>query len=72
LNPEISRVAHTTIASYYQILEDCLVAERIDPLLKTKTRRQLIKASKYVFFDLGLRRLAAKEGTQPLFERIFR
>ncbi len=64
LSQEIG-VAHTTITGYYQILEDCLVAERIDPLLKTKTRRQLIKASKYVFFDLGLRRLAAKEGIQP-------
>lgn len=64
LSQEIG-VAHTTIIVYYQILEDCLIAERIDPLLKTKTRRQLIKASKYLFFDLGLRRLAAKEGTQP-------
>lgn len=57
-------VAHTTISSYYRILEDCLVAERIDPLLKTKMRRKLIKSSKYVFFDLGVRRLAADEGVK--------
>jgi len=61
LSQEIG-VAHTTIASYYQILEDCLVAERIDPLLKTKMRRRLTKTSKYLFFDLGVRRLAAGEG----------
>lgn len=63
LSQEIG-VAHTTIASYYQILEDCLVAERVDPLLKTKMRRKLIKASKYLFFDLGVRRLAADEGSK--------
>jgi predicted AAA+ superfamily ATPase len=55
-------VAHTTIASYYQILEDCLIAERIDPLTKSKTRQKLIRAPKYIIFDLGVRRLAAGEG----------
>ncbi len=57
-------VAHTTIAEYYQILEDCLVAQRIEPLLKSKTRHKLSKSNKYLFFDMGLRRLAAKEGTK--------
>lgn len=55
-------VAHTTITEYYQILEDCLVATRIEPLLKSKTRHRLSKSQKYLLFDLGLRRLAAKEG----------
>ena len=63
LSQEIG-VAHTTISAYYQILEDCLIAERIDPFLKTKTRRKLGKSPKYLFFDLGLRRLAAHEGAQ--------
>lgn len=63
LSQEIG-VAHTTIASYYQILEDCLIATRIDPFIKTKTRRKLIKTPKYLFFDLGLRRVAAGEGTK--------
>lgn len=54
-------VARTTIAAYYQILEDCLIAERIEPYTKSKTRKKLIKSPKYLFFDLGLRRLAAKE-----------
>lgn len=61
LSQEIG-IAHTTIASYYQILEDCLIAERIEPYLETKTRRKLVKSSKYLFFDLGVRRICAREG----------
>ncbi len=57
-------VAHTTIASYYQILEDCLIAERVEPLTQSKTRKKLTKSQKYLFFDLGVRRLAAHEGTR--------
>ena len=55
-------VAHTTIAVYYQILEDCLIAERIEPLTQSKTRKKLTRAQKYLLFDLGVRRLAAREG----------
>lgn len=61
LSQEIG-VAHTTISSYYEILEDCLIAERVEPLTQSKTRKKLTKAHKYLFFDLGVRRLAAKEG----------
>lgn len=57
-------VARTTIAGYYQILEDCLIAERIEPYTTRKTRKKLTKSPKYLLFDLGLRRLAAKE--QPV------
>ncbi len=57
-------VAHTTIASYFQILEDCLIIKRIDSISKSLTRKKLTKSSKYLFFDLGVRRLAAKEGSQ--------
>ena len=60
LSQEIG-VAHTTIANYYQILEDCLIAERVPPFVHTATRRRLSQASKYLFFDLGVRRLAANE-----------
>lgn len=58
-------VAHSTISGYYQILEDCLIAERIDPLVRSKTRKKLSKSSKYLFFDMGVRRLAASEGLDP-------
>ncbi len=54
-------VARSTIAAYYQILEDCLITERIEPYTRSKTRKKLTKSQKYMFFDLGLRRLAAKE-----------
>lgn len=58
-------ISHTTIATYYQILEDCLVAERIEPFVETKTRRRLLQTPKYLFFDLGVRRISANEGTKP-------
>jgi predicted AAA+ superfamily ATPase len=64
LSQEIG-IAHTTIGSYYQILEDCLIAERIEPLTKSRTRKKLTKSEKFLFFDLGVRRLAAKEGIRP-------
>lgn len=64
LSQEIG-VSHTTIGAYYQILEDCLIAERIKPLTQSKIRKKLIKSDKYLFFDLGVRRLAAHEGTKP-------
>ena len=58
-------VAHTTIMEYYQILEDCLVAERISPYTQSATRAKLTRAPKYLFFDLGVRRAAAQEGRKP-------
>ncbi len=61
LSQEIG-ISHTTIASYFQILEDCLIIERIEPLTKSKTRKKLTHAQKYLFFDLGVRRVAAQEG----------
>ena len=73
LSQEIG-VSHTTIAAYYRILEDCLIAERIEPLSHSKTRKKLTKSEKYLVFDLGVRRLAAREGTQPsrdTFGRLF-
>ncbi len=62
-------VAHTTIAAYYQILEDCLIAERIEPLTASATRKKLTRSDKYLFFDLGARRLAAREGRRILPSR---
>lgn len=64
LSQEIG-VSHTTIGAYYGILEDCLIAERIEPLTHSKTRKKLTKSEKYLFFDLGVRRVAAREDTKP-------
>ena len=58
-------VAHTTVAGYYEILEDCLIAERIEPLSESRTRKKLTKSPRYLFFDLGVRRAAADEGPRP-------
>ncbi|MES2503469.1 MAG: ATP-binding protein [Myxococcota bacterium] len=62
LSSEIN-VANSTIASYYQVLQDCLILERIEPLMVSKTRKKLTRSDKFLFFDLGMRRAAAKEGT---------
>ena len=69
LSQEIG-VAHTTIGSYYQILEDCLITERVEPLTHSKTRKKLTKAEKFLFFDLGVRRAAAREGIRPSREAL--
>ena len=69
LSQEIG-VTHPTIANYYQILEDCLVAERIEPITESKTRRKLSKTHKYIMYDLGVRRVAAREGRHLPRERM--
>ena len=63
LSQEIG-VAHTTIASYYGILEDCFIAERVEPVTKSRIRKKLTKSHRYLFFDLGVRRIAAQEGAR--------
>ena len=55
-------ISRHTIDAYYQILEDCLIADRIEPLSYITSRRRLTKAPKYLMFDLGVRRIAAGEG----------
>jgi len=55
-------VSHSTIAEYYRILEDCMLVERIDPITKSESRKRLTKSSKYIVFDMGVRRVGAKEG----------
>ena len=55
-------VSNPTIGGYYQILVDCLIAERVEPLTHSMTRKRLIKTPKFVLYDLGVRRLASGEG----------
>lgn len=57
-------ISDTTIANYYQILEDCLIVIRVNPITDGHTKRRLIKSPKYLFFDLGIRRACANEGTR--------
>lgn len=55
-------IARPTANEYYQICEDTLMVERIDPLTYTHLGRRLSKTPKYLLFDLGVRRIAAGEG----------
>jgi predicted AAA+ superfamily ATPase len=57
-------VATTTIIDYYQILEDCMITLRIDPIIHSPSHRRLIKSPKFLFFDLGVRRACTNEGSQ--------
>lgn len=58
-----------TIQSYFQILEDTLFVSQIHPYLKSSSRKKLTKSSRYLFFDMGVRRIAAGEGSKFLPER---
>ena len=53
-------VTHATISGHFQVLEDSLVAERVEPLLPAGERGKLRKSAKYVFFDTGVRNAAAE------------
>lgn len=58
-------VSHNTIQSYIQILEECMILERFEAYTISTSRKRLAKNPKYIFFDLGVRRIAAKEGENP-------
>lgn len=55
-------VSSVTIRSYFELLCDCLVAEQVEPVTRSATRKKLTRASRFLLFDLGVRRLAAGEG----------
>ncbi len=67
-------VSTYTINEYLNILQDCLIIEKINPITATHSRRRLTKAAKYLFFDLGVRRICAKEGillSQKMLGQLF-
>jgi len=53
-------VHHATVAGHFHVLEDSLVAERIEPLIPAGERGKLRKAARYVLFDTGVRNAAAE------------
>lgn len=53
-------VTHSTISSFFNILVDCLIVEKISSLVPLSSRRRLAKSSKYLFFDIGVRNAAAE------------
>jgi len=63
-------VSSVTIQSYYDILCDCLIAERVEPVTRSVSRKKLTKASRYLLFDTGVARAAAREGRRLPLSRM--
>lgn len=55
-------VSSVTIQTYYEILCDCLIAERVEPVTRSVSRKKLTKTCRYLMFDTGVARVAAREG----------
>ncbi len=53
-------VTHATISGHFQVLEDCLIVERIETLIPSGERGKLRKAAKFLFFDTGVRNASAE------------
>lgn len=54
-----SGVSSPAIKEFYQILEDTLVIERIEPFLRN-TRKRILSSPRYYFFDIGVRNALAR------------
>ncbi len=54
-----SGVSVPTIKEFYNILEDTLVVEKIEPYLKN-ARKRILTSPRYYFFDLGVRNALAR------------
>jgi predicted AAA+ superfamily ATPase len=63
-------VSSVTIQSYYEVLCDCLVAERVEPLTRSASRKKLTRASRHLLFDTGVGRAAAREGRRLPLSRM--
>lgn len=54
-----SGVSAPTIRQYYNLLEDTLIVERVDPYIKN-ARKRILSSSRYYFFDTGVRNALAR------------
>jgi predicted AAA+ superfamily ATPase len=54
-----SGVSQPAVKEFYNILEDTLVIERVEPYLKS-SRKRILSSSRYYFFDLGVRNVLAR------------
>ncbi len=61
-----SGVSVPTIKEFYNILEDTLVIEKVEPYLKN-ARKRILSSPRYYFFDLGVRNTIARV---PLTENL--
>ncbi len=57
-------ISRHTLTNYYQILEDCLIIERIEAFTQSTKRTRLTKSSKYLFFDMGVRNMLTRENAK--------
>lgn len=54
-----SGVSQPAIKEFYNVLEDTLIVERVDPYLKN-SRKRILSSSRYYFFDIGVRNSIAR------------
>lgn len=54
-----SGVSQPAVKEFYNILEDTLVVERVEPYLKN-ARKRIFSSPRYYFFDLGVRNILAR------------
>jgi predicted AAA+ superfamily ATPase len=54
-----SGVSQPSVKEFYNILEDTLVIERVEPYLKN-ARKRIVSSNRYYFFDLGIRNILAR------------
>ena len=59
-----SGVSQPAVKEFYNILEDTLVVERVEPYLKN-ARKRILSSSRYYFFDLGVRNVFARLPLTP-------
>ncbi len=62
-----SGVSAPAIKQFFNLLEDTLVMERVEPYLKN-ARKRILSSSRYYFFDIGVRNALAK---MPLSSELF-
>ncbi|TAN33414.1 ATP-binding protein [Patescibacteria group bacterium] len=69
-NPNFSKLSNESGASqpaikdFYKILEDTLIVERVDPLLKN-ARKRILSTPRYYFFDIGARNSLSRFPLSP-------
>lgn len=54
-----SGVSQPAIKEFYNVLEDTLIMERVDPFLRN-SRKRILSSSRYYFFDIGVRNSIAR------------
>ncbi|MFH0828197.1 MAG: ATP-binding protein [Candidatus Omnitrophota bacterium] len=54
-----SGVSQPSVKEFYNVLEDTLVIERVEPYLKN-ARKRVLSSSRYYFFDLGVRNVLSR------------